>query len=432
MSRSPLRVLRVRNFWPYFAGNLCSNCGTWFQNIAQAILVYRLTHSTFLVGVVNFAQFVGVFVLAPWAGSAADRFDRRRMVVVTQIAATSVTALLAALQGTGRATTPVVIGLALLLGLTVAFAIPAIQAMIPDLVEPGDLAAAMALSSLTFNLARAVGPVLGALVVARLGIAVAFGFNPLSYLGLIAGLLAVRPRQAPRRGGPAPRWRDSLRMVRHDTALLALLGVVGAISLSQDAVSTLTPGFSSEVFHRADTLTGLLVGAFGAGSALAAATVAGRARDPVRRLAPGCLVMGLGMLGFGLAPALPFAFGALAVGGFCFMVTNTGATTALTLEVGPEERGRVMAIWSLCFLGTRPMASLADGALASAAGLRPAAVAMTVPVVAAAAAMAVLRARVARLRQVGIAPAVLAEPPAAEVPGAELPGAEMPGAGPTK
>src|SRR5438270_3232418 len=133
------RLLGQANFGPYFAGNLLSNCGTWFQNIAQAILVYRLTHSTFLVGVVNFAQFVGVFVLAPWAGSAADRFDRRRMVVVTQIAATSVTALLAALQGTGRATTPVVIGLALLLGLTVAFAIPAIQAMIPDLVEPGDL-----------------------------------------------------------------------------------------------------------------------------------------------------------------------------------------------------------------------------------------------------------------------------------------------------
>jgi MFS family permease len=416
-SRSPLRLLRARNFWPYFAGNLCSNCGTWFQNIAQAILVYRLTHSTFLVGVVNFAQFVGVFLLAPWAGSAADRFDRRRMLVVTQIAATSVTALLAALQGTGRATTPVVIGLALALGLTVAFALPAIQAMVPDLVDREDLAAAMALSSLTFNLARAVGPVLGALVVARFGIAVAFGLNSLSYLGLIAGLLAVRPRQAPRRSGPAPRWRDSLRMVRHDTALLALLGVVAAISVSQDPVSTLTPGFSSEIFHRADTLTGLLVGAFGGGSALAAVTVAGRTRDPVRRLAPGCLVMGLGMLGFGLAPALPFAFAALAVAGFCFMVTNTGATTALTLEVAPDQRGRVMAMWSLCFLGTRPLASLADGALASAVGLRPAAVALTVPVLVAGAAMVVLRARVARLREVGVAPGVLAEPPAPEVPG---------------
>ena len=127
--------LRNRNFWPYFAGNLLSNCGTWFQNIAQAILVYRLTGSTFLVGVVNFAQFVGVFVLAPWAGSAADRFDRRRLVVVTQVVAAAVTALLAALQSAGLATTPVVIGLALVTGACVAFAIPAIQAMVPDLVE---------------------------------------------------------------------------------------------------------------------------------------------------------------------------------------------------------------------------------------------------------------------------------------------------------
>jgi hypothetical protein len=123
------------------------------------------------------------------------------------------------------------------------------------------------------------------------------------------------------------------------------------------------------------------------------------------------------MLGFGLAPTLPFAFAALASGGFCFMVTNTGATTALTLEVAPDQRGRVMAMWSLCFLGTRPLASLADGALASAVGLRPAAVALTVPVLVAGAAMVVLRARVARLREVGVAPGVLAEPPAPEVPG---------------
>src|SRR3954471_10864491 len=114
------------NFGPYFFGNLLSNCGAWFQNIAQAILVFRLTHSTFLVGVVNFAQFAGVFALAPWAGRAADRYDRRRLLMATQIAAAVVTALLAALQGAGLATTPVVIGLALLLGLALAFALPAI------------------------------------------------------------------------------------------------------------------------------------------------------------------------------------------------------------------------------------------------------------------------------------------------------------------
>ena len=412
-----MRALRLRNFWPYFAGNLLSNCGTWFQNIAQAILIYRLTRSTLLVGVVNFAQFVGVFLLAPWAGSAADRFDRRRLIVVTQIIAAGVIAGLAVLQGAGLATAPVVIGLVLVVGLTWAFAVPAIQAMVPDLVPAELVPSALAMSSLTFNLSRAIGPVLGAVVVARWGIAVAFGLNALSYLGLIVGLLAVRPRQARRRAGPGPGWAESLRLVRHDSALLALLMVVAAISVTQDPVSTLTPGFSAEVFHRADTMTGLLVGAFGAGSALAAATAAGRAREPVRWLAPGCLLMGVGILGFALAPTLPFAFGALAVAGFFFMLTNTGATTALTLEVPPEQRGRIMALWSLCFLGTRPPASLIDGALATTAGLRTAAVALTVPVLIAGAAMAVLRRRVPRLREVGVCPPVVAEPPAPELPG---------------
>jgi MFS family permease len=414
-------VLRSRNFWPYFAGNLLSNCGTWFQNIAQAILIYRLTGSTFFVGVVNFAQFAGVFLLAPFAGSAADRFDRRRLVVLTQVGAVVVTAGLAALQGAGLATAPVVIVLTGLLGLTFALAIPAIQAMVPDLVDPEHLAAALALSSVTFNLARAIGPVLGAVVVARLGIAAAFGLNSLSYLALIGGLLAVRPAQARRSAGSAPRWRESVRMVRDDVALVALLLVVAAISVTQDPVSTLTPGFSSEVFHRADTLTGVLVGAFGLGAAVAAATIAGRPGDPVRRLAPGCACMGLGMLAFAAAPTAPVALLALLVGGFGFMVTNTGATTALTMEAAPEQRGRVMAMWSLGFLGTRPPASLADGAVASAAGLRTAAVVLTVPVLAAGGAMAALRRRVPRLRQIGVAPVLVAEPPAAEVPGLDAP-----------
>jgi hypothetical protein len=145
-------------------------------------------------------------------------------------------------------------------------------------------------------------------------------------------------------------------------------------------------------------------------------TVAGRVRDPVRRLAPGCLVMGIAMAGFGLAPAASVAFGTLLTGGFCFMVTNTGATTALTLEVAADQRGRIMALWSLCFLGTRPLASLADGALASTVGLRAAALALTVPVLLAGAAMAVLRRRVPRLREIGVARSVVL-PPTAGLPG---------------
>src|SRR5438045_6118899 len=121
-NRSALRVLGRRNFAPYFVGNLLSNCGTWFQNIAQALLVYRLTRSTFLVGVVNFAQFGGVFLLAPWAGRAADRYDRRRLLVVTQLGAVAVSLTMAALTQADVATAPVVILLPRALGLTLAFA----------------------------------------------------------------------------------------------------------------------------------------------------------------------------------------------------------------------------------------------------------------------------------------------------------------------
>jgi predicted MFS family arabinose efflux permease len=158
--------------------------------------------------------------------------------------------------------------------------------------------------------------------------------------------------------------------------LAVLLLAIAAISLCADPVSTLTPGFAKEIFHRPDSYTGYLVGAFGVGAVLAAVTVAGRGRNPVRRLPATCGILGLGMAAFALAPSLGFGYVALAVAGFGFLLTNTAATTAVQLEVADSQRGRVMALWSLSFLGTRPFGSLADGAVAQAAGLRPAAIMM--------------------------------------------------------
>src|SRR5438477_11481308 len=257
-SPPPLRVMVHRNFWPYFTGNFLSNCGAWFQNLAQAIFVYRLTGSTFLVGVVNFAQFAGVFVLAPWAGSAADRFDRRRLLIATQVGAVVVSGMLALLTRAGLATAPVVIVMALALGLTTAFAVPAMQALVPLLVDRHELSAGVALNSLTFNLARAVGPVLAAVVIHQLGLAAAFGLNSLSYLALIAGLAAVRPAPQQPPAAVRPRLRESVELVRRDARLTALLGTVAALSLTVDPVTTLTPGFAKAVFDRSDLLAGYL------------------------------------------------------------------------------------------------------------------------------------------------------------------------------
>lgn len=389
-SHSSLRVLARRNFGPYFVGNLLSNCGTWFQNIAQALLIYRLTHSTFLVGVVNFAQFAGIILLAPWSGGAADRFDRKRLIIGTQFGSMLVTGTLALLAVAGWDTVPVIIGLALLLGLVTAFGSPAMNAIVPSLVSRDDLPAAIAMNSVTFNMARAVGPVLGALVVARLGIPWAFGLNCLSYAALIGALLIVHPRKQPDRPKERPKLRDSFALLRRDLRLAALLGVVASVSFALDPVSTLAPAFATRVFHHSDTLAGYLIGAFGAGAVIAAVFATGRSETPYRRIA---IMLGLlagGIASFAVLSPLLLAVVALAVGGFGYLAGQTRATTLLQLGVEDHQRGRIMALWSVCFLGTRPLASLIDGSLATLLGIHAAALLMTLPVFAAAAGMLIL------------------------------------------
>ena len=384
------RLLGHADFGPYFAGNLLSNCGTWFQNIAQAILVFRLTHSTFLVGVVNFAQFAGVFLLASWAGRAADRFDRRRLLVVTQLCALAVALTMAALVRAGLATAPVVIVLAFALGLTIAFAIPALQALVPLLVEPHDLPGAIALNSITFNLARAVGPVLAAVVIRTLGLTWAFALNGASFLALIAALGFVHPRPQHRAASEHLRLRDSIAIVRADARLFALFMAIAAVSLTVDPVTTLTPAFSTEVFHRADTLTGFLVGAFGVG-AVAAVSLVRRIGARETTMALTLLLLAAGMAAFGLAPTVAFALVALALAGVGYLLTVIGATTAIQLGVDDRHRGRVMALWSIAFLGLRPFGSLVAGAVGHAAGVRAGALLMAVPAAGVAVAFAVRR-----------------------------------------
>ena len=390
--RATLAALGNSNFGPYFAGNALSACGTWFQTLGQALLVYRLTHSPLLVGVVNFAQFAGVFLLAPWSGPAADRFDRRRLLLVTQLAATALTAALAVITAVGAAGAWLVIGLVLVLGATTAFGTPASQALVPGLVPRQQLAAAIALNSVTYNLARALGPTLGALTIAQLGIAAAFAVNAASYLALVAALLYVRPaarERAPARG----RLRDSLAAVAADRRLALRLALVGVIGVSTDPVATLSPAFATRIFGVGDTWAGYLIGAFGLGAVTAAFTIAAHARRSPRRLALTIGLLGGGIAGYGLAPSFGLALIVLLVSGFGYLASNTQVTTALQLDVDDAERGRVMALWSIAFLGSRPLASLVDGAVASAAGVRQAALLLSLPALCACAAVAWLARR---------------------------------------
>src|SRR5919204_2253072 len=234
--RVALRLIRSRGLGPYFFGNAASASGTWFQNLAAAIFVYRLTHSAFLLGVLNFCNFVPVLVLAPWAGSAADRLDRRRLLIATQVVSTLLGAALAAIAWAGLADEWVVIGFAAGLGVASAFSAPASTALVAQLVERDDLPSAVALNSMTFNIARAAGPALAALSVKTLGIPASFAINAASYL-LFAGALAfAQPRGQQMVGREETRLRESVRMLRAQPRLVLYLLIVTAVGLAAPAL----------------------------------------------------------------------------------------------------------------------------------------------------------------------------------------------------
>ena len=193
--RAVWRIVRRRDFGPYFLGNALSASGTWFQNLAAALLIYRLTHSALLLGVLNFSQFIPILVLTPWAGGLADRVDRRKLLLVSQSLAVVLAAGLAALAWGGLASTWVVIGDTLCLGVVSAFSAPAQQALIVSLVRRDEVPTAVALNSMTFNLARALGPAGAALSVHYLGIPASVALNAASYGIFIAALVVVRPRR---------------------------------------------------------------------------------------------------------------------------------------------------------------------------------------------------------------------------------------------
>ncbi len=370
------RVIRSRNFWPYFAGNAASASGTWFQNLAGGILVFRLTHSAFLLGVLAFCQFAPVLLLAPWAGSWADRLDRRLLIGVSQLVATLLSGSLAALAWAGDARPWVVIACSGALGVTTAISGPAQQALIASLVEEHDVAQAVALNSMTFNLARAIGPVSAAAVIATLGVPWAFALNSLSYLALVAGLAAVRPRPQ-LRAARASLW-ESVRLVRAEPRLAASLLIVMCVGFASDPVNTESPAFA-HAFGYAETWSGAIVGLFGLGAVSAALLVAGRVSGTRGRMAVTLGLLSGGIVLFALTPWLPLAFVFLVVAGFGYLASNTAATTRLQLGVAESHRGRVMALWSVAFLGLRPVASLIDGTLAATVGVRAAALALALP-----------------------------------------------------
>ncbi|HEX6207547.1 MAG TPA: MFS transporter [Actinomycetota bacterium] len=375
------RVLFQRNFFPYFLGNLISNSGTWFQSVAQVLFVYRLTGSLFMVGVVNFAQFAGMLIVTPVGGSYADRFDRRKLLIRVNLATAALAGLLALLTAMDLITLPILFTLVLLIGTAVALITPTMQALISALVPRHQLPKAIAMNGVTFQTARVLGPILGALVVDRFGFAWAFSVNALSFVALAASVWAVHPitPQARAKGRP-PMW-EGLRVAREDRALAAVLSVGIAVSFAMDPLITTGAEFATEEFGRADTLVGLLIAVYGAGAIVAAFTRSWEESTSPRRVGASVSMIAAGMVAFSLAPTLAVALPVLFIAGYGHLSSTAASLATVQLAVPDEMRGRIMALWTITFLGMRPLASLLDGTLASVAGVRWAAAAMSVPAV---------------------------------------------------
>ena len=373
-----LRALRYRNYRLFFGGQGISLVGTWMQRIAMSWLVYSLTGSAFLLGLVGFAGMLPTFLITPFAGVLIDRWNRHRVIVVTQILALLQALVLSLLVLTGTMNaanaTWMILALSIFLGVVNAFDMPARQSFVVDMVERReDLGNAIALNSSLFNGARLIGPTVAGIVIAVVGEGFCFLLNAVSYIAVIVALLAMRlPPRAPQ----PPRRHVLHELVegfRHAFGfppIRTLLLLVGFVSLVGMPYAVLMPVFATQVFGGNAQTLGYLMGAGGIGALIGAVHLASR-RSVLglgRMLAVGTGVAGLSLVAFAYADQLWLGLMLMVAAGWGMMVQMASANTILQTLVDDDKRGRVMALYAMTFAGMAPFGSLLAGGLADAVG----------------------------------------------------------------
>lgn len=416
-----MRSLRHRNFQLFFGGQLISLVGTWMQAVAQAWLVYRLTGSSLLLGTVGFASQFPVFLVAPIGGTIVDRHNRHRLIIATQTASMVLAFILAWLTLSHRVQVWHIFVLAALLGVVNAFDIPGRQAFLVDMVGREDLMNAIALNSSMFNGARIVGPAVAGILVAAVGEGWCFLANAASYLAVIAGLLLmdVRRYEPPARTASAlEHIIEGFQYVRQTAPIRALLLLLGLVSLVGMPYAVLMPIFADRILHVGARGLGLLMGATGVGALLGALTLA--AKQGLKGLGKWVAICSVGfgasLILFAFARSLWLALVLLLPVGFTIMVQMASSNTLIQSMVPDHLRGRVMAVYSMMFMGMAPFGSFFAGALADRLG---APITVAIGGVACIAGSALFAARLpgwrAEARQLIIAQAVAGGDPAQEM-----------------
>lgn len=366
------RSLRHRNFRLYFAGQLVSITGTWMQNVAQAWLVYRLTDSSAMLGIVAFSGLAPILLLGLPAGLLADRISRRRLLLGAQFIAMLQAFTLAALTLGGKIQVWQVVVLALVLGVVHAAEMPTRHAFLAELVPRGDLPNAVALNSSLFNIARFLGPAAAGWLVAIASEGLVFLINGGSFAAVVLVLLTIRVGENIRPGGS--KWLgfiDGLRFAWRTPALRRGLLLLTFLSLGGTAYSVLMPLFADRIFGGGAETLGHLLGTAGGGALLAALRLAYLGgRQPLEHdIAAATLVAGMGMLSLSFIEQLWLAFPVLMVLGFCLTTVVASIVTLLQLNTPRELRGRVMSLFSVLFIGVTSVGNLMAGLIAEQAGV---------------------------------------------------------------
>jgi MFS family permease len=372
--RSIGRALRHRNYRLFFAGQSVSLVGTWVTRVAMSWLVYRLTDSALMLGLVGFAGQIPTFVLAPVAGVLVDRWNRHRVLVVTQVLAMIQSALLAAFALSGVITVWHIVVLAVFQGLVNAIDMPARQAFVVEMLESReDLPNAIALNSSMVNAARLIGPSLAGVLIALVGEGWCFLLDAVSYLPVLASLRAMRiaPRALRARAGRVlHELRDGIRYTAGFAPIRALLLLLALLSLMGTPYLVLMPVVAGRVLHGGSTTLGLLMGASGLGALAGALHLASR-RSVLglgRAIGLADVAFGLSLMAFSRSTVLWLSLSILVVTGAMMMTQMAATNTLIQTLVDDDKRGRVMSLYSMAFFGIIPFGSLLAGSLAHRIG----------------------------------------------------------------
>jgi MFS family permease len=367
------RALRHRNYRLFFSGQIISLVGTWMQSVAQSWLVYRLTGSSLLLGLVGFASQIPVFLLAPIGGVVADRYSRHRVVIATQTSSMVLAFILAALTLLGHIRVWEIMTLAALLGVTNSFDIPARQAFIVDMVDSKDLINAIALNSSMVNGARVLGPAIAGITVAAVGEGWCFFGNAVSYIAVIVGLLmmVVPAREdRPDSASGVERIVEGFRWVAKTAPIRALLLLLGLVSVTGMPYAVLMPIFADKILNGGARGLGVLMGASGVGAL--AGTLILAAKREVRGLGRwitfATFGFGASMILFAFSRSYPLSVVMLVPVGFSMMLQMSSSNTLIQTMVPDELRGRVMSVYSMMFMGMAPFGALVAGAMANHIG----------------------------------------------------------------